>query len=1028
MNGLLRFLDVQPEEKGLAGRLFAFSFLIGTARFFVLTPSLALFLERFDAADLGLVYILLAIPLILVSTVYIRLGRVLGLRSLIIANFGFVAVLTVVIRFVLNLDAAWPALLPSAWFFIVFTLTSTAFGAAANRVLDIRQGKRLIPLATTGEVVAFFMGGVLTPWIVAAIGTANLLFLSAGAAVLSGLMFLQLTRTYAHRFTPALRENRRRPADAPTINWSSAYLRLMVGYFAISALVFVLVDNAFNDVAERRYADTAELAAFFGTYSAIAAIANLVFKSYVSGRVVGRFGVTGVLVGFPLAIAIGAVLVATGGFLIPALGLIFWFTTMTRLLNKVFLSAQYATFPTLYQPLGNKGPAVHTTLEGVVEAGAMGLAGLLLIGGHALFDISALELSFLLIGVCAGWIWVAAALGREYTNVLGQALERRRIGPASLSMTDATSLDLVMREIESPYPENCLYALDLLAESQPDSLEKILIGMLDHPSDDIRLEVLRRIEKHRFAEAFPSVRALAEHPDASSLVRGAASRVRWVLSDDDLAEGVRAFSHPDVDVRIGTMVGMLRSGSVEGIVYSGHCLLDNLRSTDVDERVFAANVIGEAGLPSFYKQSMELLQDQDPRAQRAIIRNAPKIGHPDLWPAIVDALANPGLAAAASEALVTAGDVAVPSLAGALQSDRTLPGSRLAILRILGLIRSEAATAELLPALEAKDPDQRHAALMGLGNRGFRAEDSDVPWLKSLLKQEGDNAAYRFASIANFARNPAARLLKDSLMNEIAGIRHRIFLMLSFIYADSDVTTAWDNYASGDRDKRAYALERIENVVSGDLKAMVFPVIEDIPDDERLDRLSVLHEVRLLGEAARTKQIQSWKEYGITEWTAHCARHITKESGPEGPNGEDLVRQTIRLKSVDIFAQVPEHVLSGIVPKLRRVDLGENECVFSKGDIGDCLYIVLSGRVRMHEGSRTIAEVGQDRVFGEMTVLQSAPRTASATTSAPTSLLLFDQDTLYQLISEQVELAQSLIRIIIDRLRQNQAMRAGAGT
>ena len=224
---------------------------------------------------------------------------------------------------------------------------------------------------------------------------------------------------------------------------------------------------------------------------------------------------------------------------------------------------------------------------------------------------------------------------------------------------------------------------------------------------------------------------------------------------------------------------------------------------------------------------------------------------------------------------------------------------------------------------------------MGLGNRGFRAEDSDIPWLKSLLKREGDNAAYRFASIADFASNPAARLLKDSLMNEIASIRHRIFLMLSFIYPDSDVTTAWDNYASGDRDKRAYALERVENVVSSDLKAMVFPVIEEIPDDERLDRLSMLHEVRLLGEAARTKQIQSWKEYGITEWTAHCTRHITEERGPEGPNdSEDLVRQTIRLKSVDIFAQVPEHVLSGIVPKLQRVDLGENECVFSKGDIG----------------------------------------------------------------------------------------------
>ena len=93
---------------------------------------------------------------------------------------------------------------------------------------------------------------------------------------------------------------------------------------------------------------------------------------------------------------------------------------MTRLLNKVFLSAQYATFPTLYQPLGDKGPAVQTTLEGVVEAGAMGLAGLLLLGAHSLFDIGALELSFLLMVACGAWTWVALALRREYTNVLGK--------------------------------------------------------------------------------------------------------------------------------------------------------------------------------------------------------------------------------------------------------------------------------------------------------------------------------------------------------------------------------------------------------------------------------------------------------------------------------------------------------------------------------------------------------------------------------------------------------------------------------
>ena len=100
--------------------------------------------------------------------------------------------------------------------------------------------------------------------------------------------------------------------------------------------------------------------------------------------------------------------------------------------------------------------------------------------------------------------------------------------------------------------------------------------------------------------------------------------------------------------------------------------------------------------------------------------------------------------------------------------------------------------------------------------------------------------------------------------------------------------------------------------------------------------------------------------------------------------------------------------------------------VFAKGDIGDSLYIVLEGSVRMHDGSSTLAEVGHDRVFGEMTVLQSAPRTLSATTSMPTRLCRFEQEALYRLIAGQVGIARSMIQIIIERLRQNQAMRAGA--
>ena len=1033
MNRLLRIFDIQPEERTLTGTLFLFSFEIGLTRFFVLTPSLALFLERFDAEDLGLVYTLLALPLIVVSTAYVRLGRILPLRTLIVSNFVFVMGLTILIRLALNLDTRWPALLPAVWFYVLFTLTSSAFTAAANRVLDIRQSKRLIPLSTTGEVIAFFIGGAATPWLVPRMGTANLLLLAAIAAMLSLLTFLHLNAKYLDRFSPRRHDRPATAAETSRGNWSSPYLRMMVGYFALSALAYVLIDNAFNAVAEQRYLDTAQLAAFFGKYAAVAAIANFVFKSVVNARIVGRFGVSGMLLGFPLMIAIGSSLVVLGPpVLAPsdallAIGLVFWFTTMTRLINKVFLSAQYSTFPTLYQPLGEKGPGVQATLEGVVEASAYGLAGLLLLGLHALFDFGAAELSLVLLGVCGVWAYIALGLKREYTEMLSHALHRRRIGPASLSLADDASLDLVMEQLESPHPESALYALDLMEESYPESVPKILIGLLDHPSRDVQVEALARIEKHHVADAFGKVRALAMNPDISSELRGAAARTRWVLSDEDVHEGIMTLGDPDSQLRTGTMVGMLRSGSVEGIVYAGHCLLDSLRSSQAEERIFAARVIGESGMEGFHRQALELLEDDNPDVRKAIIKSASRIGHAGLWPLVVEALRDQEVASTASEALVAAGPAAIPSLAAGIRDSASDRGARLSALRILGLIRGPEAIVELCPFTELKDPDERHAAMSALANCSFEADDSQISWLKGLLKRETDHAAYRFAAVADISGHKSADLLVGALNYELDAIRHRIFLLLSFIYRQRDVLTGWDNYNSDDRDKKAYALELVENVISTDLKSMLFPVLDNIVQDERLAQLRPLHEVGLLGAPARIKQILSWRQYGISSWTASCARHLGAEYGVRtSPPTETIVEETMRLKSVDLFEQVPECVLAGIVPELQEIRLRENEMVFAKGDIGDSLYIVLEGSVRMHDGSATVAEVGHDRVFGEMTVLQSAPRTLSATTTMPTRLFRFEQDALYRLIADQVGIARSMIQIIIERLRQNQAMRAGA--
>ena len=406
MSRLFRFLGVQEGEGALAAGLFSYSLFLGVGRVFVLTASQALFLDIYPPSDLAFVYMIAAGATIATSAAYLALGRRLATRELIVANLGFTLVVTLALRLLLaSTDAGWPAMALAAWFHVMFALSSFAFWGAATQVVDIRQGKRLFPIATTGDVLAFSLGGFVILRSVETLGTANLLWI--GAAGFGGAV-AALLYTLSNRSTEAEGQRRDRRGPKPEgVSWSSRYLRLMMGYFVLSAVVFIFLDNAFNDVAQRRFEGAATLARFFATYSAVAAVVNFFFRSLVAGRLVRRFGLIAGLIILPAVVGAGALGIGAGGSLLPGLGVVFWLTVVTRLSDKVLRGVQYASMATLYQPLGDRAAAVQTTMDGIIDSAAIGLSGLALLGLHRAFDLGAVELAFILVGLCAAWVWVA---------------------------------------------------------------------------------------------------------------------------------------------------------------------------------------------------------------------------------------------------------------------------------------------------------------------------------------------------------------------------------------------------------------------------------------------------------------------------------------------------------------------------------------------------------------------------------------------------------------------------------------------
>jgi sigma-B regulation protein RsbU (phosphoserine phosphatase) len=123
------------------------------------------------------------------------------------------------------------------------------------------------------------------------------------------------------------------------------------------------------------------------------------------------------------------------------------------------------------------------------------------------------------------------------------------------------------------------------------------------------------------------------------------------------------------------------------------------------------------------------------------------------------------------------------------------------------------------------------------------------------------------------------------------------------------------------------------------------------------------------------------------------------------------------LKTVNIFADTPDEIVAEVAELLEEVDFKAGETVFEKGAMGTSMYIIVAGRVRVHDGVRTLNRLGERDVFGEQALVDSQPRLASVTALKDTRLLRLDQEPFYKLMDERSEVARGIIHVLSRHLR-----------
>ena len=98
-------------------------------------------------------------------------------------------------------------------------------------------------------------------------------------------------------------------------------------------------------------------------------------------------------------------------------------------------------------------------------------------------------------------------------------------------------------------------------------------------------------------------------------------------------------------------------------------------------------------------------------------------------------------------------------------------------------------------------------------------------------------------------------------------------------------------------------------------------------------------------------------------------------------------------------------------------DVPAGTVIFEAGSLGDEMYGIVSGKVELRTPDGRIFTLGPDESFGEMGVVDSSPRSATATAAEDTSLAVIDKKRFLFLVGETPTFALQVMANMAERLR-----------
>lgn len=938
---LLKFFNIQRDERGNALIMFAYIFLVIASILIVKPVRNALFLTHAGVEQLPYVFILVACFAVGITYLQaqvatrIRLNRhILFFLSISIGLF-----FTFWIIFQKGDYSPWAIYLFYIWVALFSVIATSNFWLLANYVFDARQAKRLFGFIGAGAIAGGIFGGYLTNLLANWIGSINMLlfcvlFLGICAIIVVRIWERGARANYSERLVLSKKVSAIERSTNPfQIFFRSRHLAYIAGIIGVGVIVANLVDYQFNAIVSQSILDEDKLTAFFGFWLSNLSILSLAIQIFLTGRITKTFGVIASLIFLPLGIFLGAGCVLV----LPAL----WSAVFIKVTEGSFKqSINRASLELLALPIPSDiKTQSKTVIDVFIDSLATGIGGILLVVVIRFLGFSAQEIGLLIFVLVALWIYFIRLIKPEYVDAFRQAIKKRSVAfeDQTINLDDAAVFESLSAVLLGDNEKQILYVLRFLENSTNPKYVPILKKLLSHTSDEIRLQVLKIIQRFEKDQFLPEVQSLIG--DANRDVQVMAIRYIYHATVDGEEQLLSLIQNSDFRVCTAAMLCAAQLNREDSQFRKKidvqqafdrfvHSFYENEENPDKRRlmKLNLADIIGIAKDPGLYPFLQDLLKDKALDVVEVAIANAGLTQDPVFIPDLVNHLNTTHVRYYARSALSRYGKNAIEPLRAILTRQDIHPRIRRGILRTLSSIGEQSSVESLFDHLERADFNLRSVIVHSLSK--LRSKFPLLRFERKRIENLIDVEVSRYfdnltvltvlrtqcplkipephihSSEAQYTK--VRELLLATLEERLRDSLEMIFDLLGLRYSQRDMSNVLQAIEGPYATQKANALEFLENTMSGRLKDDIMAILDYSMGRETFFFPESMDSGKQLTYVDALRSLLDQDDY----WIVGCALHLIAELGRFEPL---WMIENLRRHHDDVVRESADYVYARII-------------------------------------------------------------------------------------------------------------------